>query len=309
MSSEQQRRDMVESNVTALADRLRGAIRELDPTALVTMGFFAPNEPVEWRPDDNRLVLTRAVLERSTLDLADLHAYPGGAFDVADDLRQYGVTDAVTMPLVMGEMGAFKSTYSNPAEGASGLVAWQVEACQSFQGWLLWLEAETDDEVWGGAEADGVIDEALSPRARPDPCSAAGFVRQNLAQGATVRASNSTVDNPASFAVDGKPGTVWIAGAGPPQWIEIDLGVQFDVGWIELIVAQSPNGPTRHRVLVGAARSDLAQVALLRGDTADGDALDVELAAADGQSIRFVRIETSQSPSWVAWREVRVFGR
>jgi hypothetical protein len=309
MASEEQRREMVDSNVTAFADRMRGAIRELDPTALVTMGFFAPNEPVEWRPGDNRFVLTRAVLEHSSLDFADLHAYPGGSFDVDDHLRQYGVTDAVHMPLLMGEMGAFKSTYASPAEGAAGLVAWQVESCRQFQGWLLWLEADTDDEVWGGAEGDGAIDEALSPRERPDPCAAGEFVRQNLAEGAAVRASNATAENPAEFAVDGAPGTQWIAGAGPPQWIEIDLGGPHDIAAIELLVAQFPNGSTRHRVLVGTQRGELRLVAALKGDTADGEVLVVDLDPDDGGQVRFVRIETTASPSWVAWREVRVIGR
>lgn len=309
MASDNQRREMVESNVVTFADRLRAAIRELDPTALVTMGFFAPNEPVEWRPGDNRLVLTRAVLERSSLDFADLHAYPGGSFDIADHLVQYGVSDAVQMPLVIGEMGAFRFWYASPAEGAAALVAWQVESCNAFQGWLLWLEADTDDEVWGGAEGGGVIDQALSPRERPDPCAAGEFDRRNLALGAAVRASAETSDNPATLAVDGAPGTQWIAGGGPPQWIEIDLGALFDVETIELLVAQFPNGETHHRVLVGARRGELRRVADLRGNTTDGDVLTVSLDGAAGAGVRYVRIETVNSPSWVAWREVRVIGR
>jgi hypothetical protein len=307
LASDQQRRDMVESNVVAFADRLRGAIRELDPTGLVTMGFFAPNEPVEWRPDDNRLVLTRAVLERSTLDFADLHAYPGGSLDIADHLAQYGVSDAVHMPLLIGEMGAFKFWYASPAEGAAGLVAWQVESCNAVQGWLLWLEADTNDEVWGGAEDGGVIDQALSPQERPDPCAAGEFDRRNLAVGAAVRASAQTKDNPASLAVDGAPGTQWIAGSGPPQWIEIDLGALLDVESIELLVAQFPSGKTHHRVLAGARRGELRKVADLRGITADGDVLTVSLDNFGG-AVRYVRIETVDSPSWVAWREVRVIG-
>jgi hypothetical protein len=309
MADAGQRRQMVESNVVTFADRLRGAIRELDPTGLVTIGFFAPNEPVEWRPGDSRLVLTKAVLERSTLDFADLHAYPGGSFDVADHLVQYSFSEAAQMPIVMGEMGAFKFNYSTPAEGAAGLVAWQVESCQSFQGWLLWLEAESDDEVWGGAEGDGIIDRALSPLERPDPCAAGNFARSNLAEDADVRASAATADNPPTLAVDGAPGTQWIAGGGPPQWLENDLGALADVESIELVVAQFPDGTTRHRVLVGSRRNDLRQVAVLRGETHDGDVLVVELAGTDGRDIRFVRVETTASPSWVAWREVRVIGR
>ena len=309
MASQKQQRDMVESNFLAFADRLRTAIRQLDPTALVTVGFFAPNEPIVWRPGDNRLVLTRAVLKRSTLDLVDLHAYPGGSLSVADHLTQYGVSSAVTKPLLMGEMGAFKFQYSTPAQGAAGLVGWQVESCQQFSGWLLWREADADVEVWGGTEDGAVIDNALSPQARPDPCDPGSLVPTNLAAHATVRASKETSDSPAGNAIDGAPGTVWISGGGPPQWIEVDLGQPSDVAAIELVVAQSPDGPTRHRILIGPRRTDLREVAVLRGQTADGQTLTFDVSAAAGRDVRFVRVETSVSPSWVAWREIRVFGR
>jgi hypothetical protein len=276
---------------------------------LVTLGYFAPNEPVEWRPGDNRLVLTEAVLERSTLDLVDLHAYPGGSLDVAAHLTQYGVTASVTKPLLMGEMGAFKFAYASPAEGAAGLVDWQVESCQEFSGWLLWREADADAEVWGGSEADSAIDNALSPKVRPDPCDRGTFAATNLAIHRPVSASNQTPDSPATNAVDGSVGTLWIAGAGPPQWIEVDLGQAVDIASLELVVGQSPDGLTRHRILVGDQRGDLHEAAVLREDTVDGQTLAVELSLSDGRAVRFVRIETTLSPSWVAWREVRIFGR
>jgi hypothetical protein len=213
------------------------------------------------------------------------------------------------MPVVMGETGAFRATYSTAQDAASALVAWQVDSCHQFAGWLMWLEADSDVEVWGGGEAGGAIDTALSPRERPDPCSGGAFVRQDLALHAAVRASNETADNPANLAVDGSPGTAWIAGGGPPQWIEIDLGAATDVGSIELLVAQTPNGQTRHRVLVGTSRVGLNQVAVLRDNTSDGQLLTAQLTTADGTAVRLIRIETTESPSWVGWREVSVFGR
>lgn len=62
-------------------------------------------------------------------------------------------------------------------------------------------------------------------------------------------------------------------------------------------------------MLVGAHRGELRKVSDLRGNTADGDVLTVSLDSATGAGVRYVRIETVDSPSWVAWREVRVFGR
>jgi len=154
-----------------------------------------------------------------------------------------------------------------------------------------------------------LIDNALSPQARPDPCDPGSLVPTNLAAHATVRASKETSDSPAGNAIDGAPGTVWISGGGPPQWIEVDLGQPSDVAAIELVVAQSPDGPTRHRILIGPRRTDLREVAVLRGQTADGQTLTFDVSAAAGRDVRFVRVETSVSPSWVAWREMRVFGR
>jgi hypothetical protein len=116
-------------------------------------------------------------------------------------------------------------------------------------------------------------------------------------------------DRPATNAIDGAPGTVWISGGGPPQWIEIELGRPGEVASIELVVAQSPDGQTRHRVLVGTKRTDLREVAVLRGPTSDGQTLTVDLDGDAGRGVRLVRVETTASPSWVAWREIRVFGR
>lgn len=310
MADDAQRRQMVDSNLVVFADRLAGALREIDPTGLVTIGYFPPNEPEEWRPDDTRLVLTQAVLEQSSLDFADLHGYPGGSLSFADHAAAYGISDQVAMPLVLGEMGGFKHTYANPAAAAEALVAWQVESCAyGFQGWLLWLEAPFDDEVWTGTQGDGVIDRALSPVERPDPCAEGGWIRHNLAAGRPARASSALPNEPPGAAVDELIGTQWGAGAHAPQWVEIDLGELMTVAAVELVVAQFPEGETHHRVLVGAQRGALEAAGTLRGSTADGDVLLLALNGAAGNAVRFVRIETLSSPSWVAWREVRVFDR
>jgi hypothetical protein len=72
-----QQKDMVESNFVTFARSSSDGNPSAGSTALVTVGYFAPNEPIVWRPGDNRLVLTRAVLERSTLDLVDLPRLSG----------------------------------------------------------------------------------------------------------------------------------------------------------------------------------------------------------------------------------------
>jgi hypothetical protein len=129
----------------------------------------------------------------------------------------------------------------------------------------------------------------------------------NLALGKPVRVSRASSDFPPGSAVDGNPETWWGASDFPPQWIEVDLGQGYSIAEIHLVVSQSPAGETTHRVLVkGAGTGDRFMLLhTFRGRTADLDVLSVPL---DGplEGIRYVRVETKQSPSWVAWREIQV---
>jgi hypothetical protein len=74
---------------------------------------------------------------------------------------------------------------------------------------------------------------------------------------------------------------------------------------IRLVVSQTPEGETEHRILARRAPGDpLVRLHTFRGATSDGQALifDVDL----DQPISVLRIETRASPSWVAWREIQV---
>jgi hypothetical protein len=58
--------------------RERDAILDVDTSALVTCGFFAPNSPNPIRGDNpTRLVPFKALLDHSELDFLDIHTYPG----------------------------------------------------------------------------------------------------------------------------------------------------------------------------------------------------------------------------------------
>jgi hypothetical protein len=130
---------------------------------------------------------------------------------------------------------------------------------------------------------------------------------ENLAFEKQVTASAAVAGAPAGNAVDGDTDSPWISGAGPPAWIEIDLGQTMMVAGVRLSVAQDPPGRTHHRVTCRAARGgDVTLLGDLRGRTAE---LDVLVAAPEAPaSCRFVRIDTLVSPSWVAWREIEVEG-
>ncbi len=132
---------------------------------------------------------------------------------------------------------------------------------------------------------------------------------ENLARGKTVRASRSLAENPPELAVDGNFENWWGAGAGAPQWIEIDLGAMATVEEFRLAVSQFPEGRTTHRLgvkseLAGAYRT----VHQFRGVTQDNQVL-THRPEVPLENVRFVRIDTTESPSWVSWREIVVIGR
>lgn len=139
--------------------------------------------------------------------------------------------------------------------------------------------------------------------------SALGFRREgkgaNLALGKPVRVSGHTGDSAGSLAVDGDLGTLWNSGGGPRQWIEIDLGAEYDIHEFRLTISQYPEGATTHRILGRSANGQFTVLTTFEGITADGQVL-VFTPAQPVAGIRLIRVETINSPSWVAWREIEV---
>ena len=115
------------------------------------------------------------------------------------------------------------------------------------------------------------------------------------------------MDGPAAFAVDGLMANRWGAGAGPPQWIEIDLAAPVTIGRILLFVTQTPNGWTAHRIYGRAATGDpWQQLHEFNGFTNDNAVLE-HVPASPWTNMRYVRVSTAASVSWVSWREIQVF--
>jgi hypothetical protein len=129
----------------------------------------------------------------------------------------------------------------------------------------------------------------------------------NLARDKSVRVSAVEAGHPGKDAVDGDTGTHWSAGGGPPQWIEIDLGVAHDIAEIRLTPSQYPAGRTVHRVLGKGPGTggDFVALHTFDGPTEDGQRL-VFTPDAPWQGIQVIRVATDISPSWVAWREIEL---
>jgi hypothetical protein len=176
LSSASQRRRMLEDGLVYWADVMVDAIHRVVPTSLVTIGFFHAHEPNPARRGDPRLIYTNEFLQRSRVDFFDFHPYPDDELTFPQFMENYGITGHETKPLLMGEYGASRRAYRTPEAAAAALRRWQFESCAwGFDGWLLWTW-DTDEQtaLWNGLSAGGVIQQALAPRRRVDPCALAG---------------------------------------------------------------------------------------------------------------------------------------
>jgi hypothetical protein len=307
MASAEDRQRMMDENLVLWIDQIRAAILERDPTALVTVGFFPPDQPNPWSSAP-RYIRTGAAIWESSLDFIDLHPYPGG-YGLDKLVENFGLAGMAAKPIIMGEFGAARSTYTSAAATAGALHDWQVVSCEfGFDGWLLWTwDSEEQTDFYNALSDQGQINQALAPANRPDPCRPGefDFLENNIALGKSVRASRTLPGFPPENAVNGTGDDWWGAGDFAPQWIEIDLGQASTVRLIRLMTSQSPAGETRHQVWVGSAPEQLYLLHTFEGWTADLQALEFR-PEAPVSDIRYVRVLTRLSPSWIGWREIEV---
>jgi hypothetical protein len=123
--------------------------------------------------------------------------------------------------------------------------------------------------------------------------------------GKKVTASSELADGPASYAFDGSIDTAWNSGSGPEGWIQIDLGQVQTISSIRLTVAQYPEGQTLHQIWGGESESTLKLLHEFNGHTSEFQVLEFR-PTIPIENIRYIRVVTTQSPSWVAWREIEV---
>lgn len=306
------KRRLLEDGLVFWIDRMREAIVGVDPTALVTIGFFQPKGPNESRAGDDRLIETREAILRSSADFIDLHAYPGGDLTLPQIVENFGLPPTTAKPVILGEFGVERPGNPLNDDAVRTVVSWQLASCAfGFDGWLTWTWDSTEQpDFWNAVESGGAIADALSPALRPDPCALGGLdLATNLALGQPARASLTLPGYAPSRAVDADPGSYWNAGSHPPQWIEIDLGARRTIAEVRLSSAMSPAGRVEVRVL-GAATQGGQRTLLHRflQDVADQEVLAYR-PRLSWTGIRYLRIEIRSGPSWAAWREITVLDR
>ena len=86
---------------------------------------------------------------------------------------------------------------------------------------------------------------------------------------------------------------------------EIDLGAEQIIRDIRLLTSQFPAGETVHEVRVRGEETVFETVFRFEGATEDMQWL-TYLPESPLENVRYIRINTLSSPSWIAWREVEV---
>ena len=118
----------------------------------------------------------------------------------------------------------------------------------------------------------------------------------------------STWSDSADLVIDGDLDTMWSAALHPVQWFSVILDDFYLVDRVEMVVAQTPAGPTTHEIWLGNGSGVRTLYERIKDvHTEDGQILEVTLDPP--RTANEVLIRTVHSPSWVAWREVRVFGQ
>lgn len=315
MSSQADKDQMGEDAVVFWANSTRDAIKAVDPDALVTAGFFTPNEPNDLRPGDERIVPFVAALEQSELDFFGIHAY-AGFHDFHLEAENYAIIDYTEKPIVLGEYGTFLPQAPDVYTAAQLADHWQADACMyGVEGFTFWtwdrhrVGVMNPDDPWAGSDEGAFIAKVLSPYNKESSCDII-LPKANVAEGKPTSASMVWEGFPSDNVVDGiATETPWISGGDPPQWVEVDLLDPYDLAAIQLVVETGSDDPHfyTHEIQVKASEADDYETIHVFAD--DRVNFEVITYPADGDgyipNVRFVRVFIPQAPGWAALHELR----
>ncbi len=293
------------------------AVKEVMPSALVSLGTLVGHEPLPiFGDDDPRFVWADRAYDETTADFFDIHSGPAG-MTLEQVQEQHGYQGQEVKPLIMGEFPA--SRFAHPGEdlAAQAMVDWQVESCDfGYDGWLTWHWRGEGDEggIWPAWSPR--IAEALSPTLHPDPCEPVEVPITLLSHNKSATASATEPDDVfedefiPDRAFDSDVDTWWSAGEGPPQWIEVDLEVPASVARFQIPIGfLTPVGPARIKVWGrGPGTGGVDELLHEFVATIDvGDLLEHTLTTPkDG--IRYVRFEVTEMQDWVILHDLAVLG-
>jgi len=163
---------MMKENLVYWINEVRTAIREVDPTALVSVGFAVPQGPNPTRPGDPRTSISEPAIWSSDADFVDLHAFVSPELSLQQYAENFGINDMKTKPIIMGEYGAEVMLFDTAQAAGIRIRDWQTESCAyGFDGWLFWTwDTDEQPELFNAMMDVGIINKTLAPENVPAPC-------------------------------------------------------------------------------------------------------------------------------------------
>lgn len=108
--------------------------------------------------------------------------------------------------------------------------------------------------------------------------------------------------------VDPNPSPLYFNSGGfAPQYVELQLPSPYTITSVALQVAQLPNGITHHQLFVGPTSNPTLLASNINGFTSSGEWINLTYSPPL-TNVRFLRLNTISSPSWVAWVKFLVYG-
>ena len=126
--------------------------------------------------------------------------------------------------------------------------------------------------------------------------------------GTTIDEQNRKVPDETTYrALDRDPDTSWNSLQPAPHWFSVVFEELYVVDQVLAQISQAPAGPTTHDVWLGHG-SGLRTFYARFTDAYTEDREILSFTIEPPQAVNEVFILTAESPSWIAWREWKIFG-
>ena len=127
----------------------------------------------------------------------------------------------------------------------------------------------------------------------------------------TVQASNTYKRQVPPLAFDGNVGTYWSAGKEPTQWLEADLGKEYELTTILLFLSQTALDVSKNEIYIstnpiGNNLNGAQLVRTIHGRTKDADIIAIGMPNNQPRRARYVQFRCVQGRGWVAYREIMI---
>ncbi|MBI4945836.1 MAG: gliding motility-associated C-terminal domain-containing protein [Bacteroidetes bacterium] len=131
----------------------------------------------------------------------------------------------------------------------------------------------------------------------------------NVALGKPATGTGTYLTNTPDKTFDGNCGTYWNSGGFAPQSIQVDLQGTFTINNINLLVGMTPtSGNCTHTIYTAPnIGGPWTAVDVISGVRFSGEKLERCYNSAPLTGVGAVKIESTSSPSWIAWIEVGIF--